>query len=29
MTVTVVACVPGDEPNDVLEFSTVRLLTYE
>lgn len=29
MTVTVVAYVPGDEPNDVLQFGTVRLLTYE
>jgi len=28
MTVTVVAVVPGDEPNDVLRFDTIRLLTY-
>jgi tyrosinase len=29
MTVTVVAVVPGDSPNDVLSFDTVRLLTYQ
>ena len=29
MTVTVVAVVPGDDPNDVLSFDTVRLLTYQ
>lgn len=28
-TVTVVAVVPGDASNDVLEFARVRLLTYE
>jgi len=28
-TVTVVAVVPGDESNDVLDFGRVRLLTYE
>jgi hypothetical protein len=28
MTVTVVAETPGDRPNDVLAFDTVRLLTY-
>ena len=29
MTVTVVAFVPGDSPNDVLQFDAVRLLTYQ
>jgi tyrosinase len=29
MTVTVVAFVPGDSPNDVLQFDTIRLLTYQ
>jgi hypothetical protein len=29
MTVTVVAAAPGDTPNDVLQFETVRLLTYQ
>lgn len=29
MTVTVVALVPGDTPNDVLQFDTIRLLTYQ
>ena len=29
MTVTVVAFVPGDTPNDVLQFDTIRLLTYQ
>ena len=29
MTVTVVALVPGDTPNDVLQFETIRLLTYQ
>jgi hypothetical protein len=29
MTVTVVALAPGDTPNDVLQFDTVRLLTYQ
>jgi len=29
MTVTVVAVVPGDTPNDVLRFDTIRLLTYQ
>jgi len=29
MTVTVVAFAPGDTPNDVLQFDTVRLLTYQ
>ena len=29
MTVTVVAFAPGDTPNDVLQFDTIRLLTYQ
>ena len=29
MTVTVVAFAPGDTPNDVLQFETIRLLTYQ
>ena len=29
MTVTVVAFAPGDTPNDVLQFATIRLLTYQ
>ena len=29
MTVTVVAFAPGDQPNDVLQFDTIRLLTYQ
>jgi tyrosinase len=29
MTVTVVAFVPGAEQHDVLQFDTIRLLTYE
>ena len=29
MTVTVVAFVPGAEAHDVLQFDTIRLLTYE
>lgn len=29
MTVTVVAYAPGETPNDVLQFDTVRLLTYQ
>jgi hypothetical protein len=29
MTVTVVAVAPGDTPNDVLQFDTIRLLTYQ
>ncbi len=29
MTVTVVAFVPGPDANDVLQFETIRLLTYQ
>ncbi len=29
ITVTVVAFAPGDTPNDVLQFDTIRLLTYQ
>ena len=29
MTITVVAFVPGQSPNDVLQFDTIRLLTYQ
>jgi tyrosinase len=29
MTITVVAFVPGESPNDVLQFDTIRLLTYQ
>ena len=29
MTVTVVAFAPGETPNDVLQFDTIRLLTYQ
>jgi tyrosinase len=29
VVVTVVAETPGDRPNDVLDFSTIRLLTYK
>jgi len=29
MTITVVAFVPGESPDDVLQFDTIRLLTYQ
>jgi len=29
MTITVVAFVPGESPDDVLQFDTIRLLTHQ